>query len=574
MHPPRWLGALVCLAVALAGAPAAAKGARLNVPLVDTPLEACPGDAIEPDEIIEGQLPGELMGATVMFPFEVPAGTTSVRVKYCWEDGHTVDLGIWDARPGKKPWTEEQFRGWGGSSHPDVTITPQGFSTELEYEADPKGHVPGRTTRGYRPGPLPPGSWAAELGVAAVAPGETDGVDFRLEIELSSDPAFAAEPYVPAPYDATPANPSPGWYAGDMHVHAEHSALGDATMTETFDFAFRSVEDGGAGLDFITLSDYVTPSGWDEIGRYQALHPGKLVIRSSEVITYHGHSQNHASARYVDHRAGPLYELLRPSGDLKRLRKKRDPRAWFKEIRKAGGWTQLNHPTTCPTSIPICLQICRGCAWDYTDKQTNLAFVDAIEVHNGPPDFQAPTSIWTTLALELWEGFLDQGFRITAVGSSDSHHAGQALTANQAPLGTGHTVVYAQELSERGIRDAVLAGHAYVKVYGPAVPELRLEASVPGSADPPAIMGDELKAASVQFTAQVLDVDAEDEAEGALELVVLKDGAPVETVPVSAPSTSHAFASSGPGRYRVELRRGEALLAFTNPIYVKAKKKR
>ena len=61
MHPPRWLGALVCLAVALAGAPAAAKGARLNVPLVDTPLEACPGDAIEPDEIIEGQLPGELM---------------------------------------------------------------------------------------------------------------------------------------------------------------------------------------------------------------------------------------------------------------------------------------------------------------------------------------------------------------------------------------------------------------------------------------------------------------------------------------------------------------------------------
>jgi len=77
----------------------------------------------------------------------------------------------------------------------------------------------------------------------------------------------------------------------------------------------------------------------------------------------------------------------------------------------------------------------------------------------------------------------------------------------------------------------------------------------------------------VEFTAQVLDIDPEDEAEGALELVVLKDGLPVETVPVSAPSTEHAFASSGPGRYRLELRRGEALLAFTNPIYVKPKKR-
>jgi len=449
MHPPRAVLALTAL-VALAGAPAAAK--RLNVPLVDTPLEACPGDAIEPDEIVEGQLPGELMGATVMFPFEVPAGTTSVRVKYCWESGHTVDLGIWDARPGRKAWAEEQFRGWGGSSHPDVTITPQGFSTEAEYEAEPRGHVPGRTTRGYRPGPLPPGSWAAELGVASVAPNETDGVDFRLEIELSSDPAFAAEPYVPAPYDATPANSAPGWYAGDMHVHAEHSALGDATMTETFDFAFRSLEDGGAGLDFITLSDYVVPSGWDEIGRYQALHPGKLVIRSSEVITYHGHSQNHASARYVDHRAGPLYELLRPSGDLKRLRKKRDPRAWFKEIRKAGGWTQLNHPTTCPTSIPICSQICRGCAWDYTEKQTKLSFVDAIEVHNGPPDFQEPTSIWTTLALALWEDALAKGFRITAVGSSDSHHDREPGAARHRPHGRLRAGAVGAGHSRRGPR--------------------------------------------------------------------------------------------------------------------------
>lgn len=557
-----WLGAL-----AFPGA-AAARG-KPKATLGDTPLEACPGSPITPSEVVEVRFPAKLMGATVMLPFEVPAGTTSVRVKYCYSGPSVVDLGIWHARPGKKPWTVQEFRGWGGSSHPDVTITPQGFSSEEEYEAAPKAHVPGRTTRGFVPGPIPPGSWAAELGIAYV---DGDGVDVRVEIELSDDPAFAAEPYEPAAYDTTPANPAPGWYAGDMHVHSEHSALGDATMTETFDYAFRSLEEGGAGLDFITLSDYVTPTGWGEIGRYQAAHPGKLVIRSSEIITYHGHSQNHASLTYVDHRAGPLYELQRPSGKLKRERKKRAPKKFFKEIRAAGGWTQLNHPRTCPVSyLEACALICRGCAWDYSRKQTKLAFVDAIEVHNGPAA-DSVTSIWTVMALAFWEDALERGFRITAVGSSDSHHAGETPGTAQAPLGKATTVVYAQELSETGIGDAIRAGHAYVKVYGHAGPDLRFEGRIPGSADPPVIMGDEIAGKTVEFTAQVSNVDPEDVVLGELELVVVKNGADHESFPVPVPGAEHVFASSGAGRYRLELRRGDALLAFSNPIYVKKAK--
>jgi hypothetical protein len=565
-----WLApALLGLAVSAAAGPRA----KPAVALGETPLEACPGDDIQADEIVEGRFPPELFGATVMLAFEVPAQTTSVRVKYCYESGAVVDLGLWQARPGRKPWQVEQFRGWGGSSHPDVTITPQGFSTTEQYQAAPKGHVPGRTTRGFLPGPIPPGTWAAELGVAALGGSGLDGVDFRVEIELSDDPAFAAEPYHEATYDPTPANAAAGWYAGDMHVHAEHSALGDATTLDTLEFAFRSLEAAGAGLDFITLSDYVTPSGWGEIGHYQDDHPGKLVIRSSEVITYQGHSQNHASLRYVDHRAGPLYELLRPSGKLKLLRKKRDPRSNFKEVRAAGGWTQLNHVRTCPAAlIPPCAELCRGCSWDYTAKQTKLGLVDAIEVHNGPSP-PGSTSLWTQYALEFWEEVQADGFRIAAVGSSDSHHAGETEGGTQAPIGTGTTVVYARELSEAGIRDAVRAGHAYVKVLGNAGPDLRLEGRVPGSADPPAIMGDVLKAKAVEFTAQVLNVEAEDEAPGALELVVLKDGAAVESVPVAVPGVEHAFSSSGPGRYRVELRRGDALLAFSNPIYVERKRR-
>src|SRR4030095_1852940 len=146
------------------------------------------------------------------------------------------------------------------------------------------------------------------------------------------------------------------------------SALGDATMSEVFDYAFRSLVEGGAGLDFVMLSDYVTSSGWGEIGRYQGRFPGKLIARSSEVITYRGHMNNHTSVRYVDHRTGPVYERD-ASGPLRQLRGLRAPATIFKEVRKAGGFTQINHPTIFPSSTPSFRLLCRGCPCDYAAAQ-------------------------------------------------------------------------------------------------------------------------------------------------------------------------------------------------------------
>jgi hypothetical protein len=192
----RALLALLVLAGVLGSHPRTAAG---------LPPTSCPGDPITPTEIIEGTFASALEGAYVMVPFVVPPGTTQVRVKYCWDQpesgslGHTIDLGLWDARPAGGTWGRKQFRGWGGSSHPDVTITRQGFSSEAEYLAKPRGHVPGRTQRGFVPGRIPAGEWAAELGVAAViktSEGDATGeVAWRVEIALSSDPAFAAERY-------------------------------------------------------------------------------------------------------------------------------------------------------------------------------------------------------------------------------------------------------------------------------------------------------------------------------------------------------------------------------------------
>lgn len=547
--------------------------------------ERCGGDPITPDKVIEGNFASSIQGSYVMVPFRVPKRTDAVRVKYCFDQperdtpitGHTLDLGLWDARQGRRPWSTPDFRGWGGSSHPDVTVSPQGFSKPKRYLEDPKGDVYGRTTRGFIPGRVPAGEWAVELGAASIIPssqGDANGsVAWRVEIDLIRDRSLNKRPYEPRRYDSTPARRSPGWYAGDLHVHAEHSALGDATMREVFDYAFKPASDGGAGLDFITLSDYVTDSAWGEIGRYQEDYPGKLIDRSSEVITYRGHIGNHASERYVDHRTGPVLER-QPDGALTSLRGPRPASMVFEKIRAAGGFTQINHPTIFPNAVPTFGSLCRGCSWDYSVAETDYSKVDAIEIATGPPGLRTPIEIgpnpFTLTALDFYQRALATGNRIAAVGVSDSHLAGRTRDPlTQAPVGTATTVLYAKRLSEQGIAEAVRAGHTYVKVFGNSGPDLRFDAKADGTGER-AIMGDALGGREASFRARVIGADpALDLVKpGPYLLLVLRNGALHRVVPITARDQSFDFRSNGPGRYQLQLMRGTGVAALSSPIYL------
>jgi hypothetical protein len=581
-----WVLACACAAL-LAPAAAAHHPRALAAPA------GCGGAAdssLVPHRVITGEFDTSLERAYVMLPFDVPAGTTAVRVRYCHDQPeaptnaqirHVLDLGLWQPPTTlTAPWGEPEFRGWGGSSHPDVTVSRNGFSSEAEYLASPRMHRQGHTTRGFRPGPIPAGEWAVELGVAAVASqaeGDSDGrVAWRVEIDTSTDPLWEADPYVPAHYDSTPARAQPGWYAGDFHVHAEHSALGDATMTETFDYAFRPLANGGAGLDFITLSDYVSDTAWGEVGRHQPAHPGKLIVRSSEVITYRGHANNHASRRYVDHRTGPVYRL-RTTGDLDLLRPARPPSEIFAGVHAGGGFTQINHPRIFPSEVPGFDFLCRGCPWDYTAEQTDYRAVDAVEIATGPAglkqDPQPGPNPFTPLAIQLWEDGIDAGGRnsnhIAAVGSSDSHNAGRTPDpVTSAPIGQATTVVYADELSEDGIRRGVEAAHTYVKVFGNDGPDLRFEARVPGASGPPAIMGDTVPSGGIAFSARVIGGGPGAVRPGSYTLFVLKDGAPLLSVPVTSADFTFDFPEVGDGRYRLQLQRESAIEAVSSPIWV------
>ena len=558
---------LVALAVLAVSVPSASAAAP----------DPCPGDPIAPDQVFTGEFGRDLVKSYVLVPFEVPAGTTAVRVKYCYDQPeinpqqkHTIDLGIYQPRGAlAAPWGPDQFRGWGGSSHPDVTVSPEGFSTEEQYKASPKGHVPGKTTRGFRPGPILPGQWAAELGVAAViAEGDANGsVGWRVEIELSNDPAFADEPYKAAPYSTKPVKRRRAWYKGDLHVHAEHSALGDATMNEVFGYAFGA-RPGGAGLDFLTLSDYVSGGAWGEIGRHQPRYPGKLIIRSAEIITYRGHLNSHANSTTMDYRTGPLYERA-SDGTLTEVRPATPPRLTFDRIHTAGGFAQINHPTIFPSNVPGFESLCRGCPWDYTDAQTDYRKVDTWEVHTGPAGQTNPPTAnpFTLTAIERWDALRADGHRITGVAVSDSHNAGRTPGGiTQSPIGQGTTVVYADALSEEAIQRAIQLGHVFVKLWAADDPDLRLDAVTKNGVK--AMMGDPLAATSAKFTARVLNGTKGDEER---RLIVLRNGDPIATRTVTSDDFKYEFQADRAGDYRLQLERGNAVDGLTNPITLGAK---
>lgn len=553
------------LSIALAGFPAAAGAAA---------PAACNGAPLGSNQqVFTGTFDESLEGSYVLVPFQVPEGTTRVGVKICYDQPpsptssqikHTLDLGVYEARGLDGVFNEDEFRGWGGSSRPSVLITPE------------------QATVGFKPGAIPAGEWAAEIGVAAIAgvlEGDPDAsVDWRLEVYTGSDAADLDQPWTPTPYDETPAATEAGWYKGDFHVHAEHSSPNDASMKETFDYAFGAAPEA-AGLDFITLSDYVTDRHWDEIGRLQADYPGKLVMRSAEVVTYRGHINNQGSATYVDYRTGPIYEFR--NGSLTQVRSQQPASRILDDIQAAGGYTQVNHPTIFPALIPGFGNLCRGCSWEYSDQETQWDKVDAFEVQTGPAGTAEPSgnelgpNPFTPSAIRWWDELRAEGYRITAVGSSDSHNAGGGNGTTQSPIGEATTVVYAEELSEEGIQAAIEAGHAYVKFFSAQGPDLRFDAVAlegggngKGKGRPKAMMGDALPVDSARFTARVMGAAPSSEVR---TLVVLKDGIPIRTMPVTSDDFVYEFDANGAGDYRLQLQRGTAIEALSNPITLRSK---
>ena len=123
----------------------------------------------------------------MQIPFSVPGGTTGIRIRYCYDNtpaGTTLDLGVYEPlKPDDTLPGPPERRGWSGSAVKDVAISENGFSPPATYESARKAYVHGYTTRAYRPGPLPPGQWTVELGIAALG---APTADWQVQVETSS----------------------------------------------------------------------------------------------------------------------------------------------------------------------------------------------------------------------------------------------------------------------------------------------------------------------------------------------------------------------------------------------------
>ena len=474
----------------------------------------------------------------LMLPFDVRPGTARLEVDYDWHAlppaipdnplTQTIfDLGLWDEHGYR---SAEGFRGWSGSRHRHVFI-----------QAD-------AAQRAYGPGPVNPGTWHVDLGIAAVGP---TGAEWTVTIRAERGPTTGTAP-VPDPVDPTHvARPDPGWYHGDFHMHAWHSNPKGPTPDEFVAFA------RAAQLDFLPVTEYVVGHHWGQYGKAQRENDDLVIWPGREIVTYHGHVQSLGETPgFIEFRHG--FEDV----NIREIQA---------QVRAHGALFGVNHPTTFPG--PLFRNLCRGCEfelgddidWDAVDTieiLTGQALVDPGEYHL--PDLGAPVANpFFASAIDLWENLLNRGHKITAVCGSDDKLGPK--------LGTCATAVYARQLSRPALIEAIRGGRVYVRARGVAhSPALDMTVEAPG------------QEAGTFGSVMVLD---ETGATGRLTVTVtagrgqslrlVRNGEDVVVVAVDDDPFRHSFsiarvAGEGPlgTWYRVETFDARGRTAIGNPVFL------
>ena len=366
----------------------------------------------------------------------------------------------------------------------------------------------GAATPGYWPGPLPEGEWHVLLGLYKVGPA---GVDITLTTETSAVPEATPAPAL-APRPTGPLRPGPAWFSGGVHLHTRHS---DGELT-TADLCRRARE---AGHDFVVITDHNnTTHQLDAVDV-----PGLLRIVGEEVTTPGGHASVLGIGGWrdqVDFRLIAGDERIR---DLVRAANDR------------GALFVINHPRA----------ECLDCSWEHNVS----AGVDAMEI-------TAAGAAERAAAMARWDSLLQRGRRIVALGSSDWHRPDH-------PIGTASVRVWAAELSERAILEAIRAGRVVVMADGSTPPpELVVRAG-----ESEARVGDSLKVA--RGAAARVEVRVPFPLPGG-RVDLVHDGVVVDSAAITAGAPvrfERTITRAGYLRVHVHAMDGSPI-AVTNPVYL------
>jgi hypothetical protein len=301
------------------------------------------------------------------------------------------------------------------------------------------------------------------------------------------------------------------WWSGALHTHTMHSdgavSAGEVLMRVR-----------GAKLDFVSITDHNNTTHRDEL-RVPHRQDRPLWIVGEEVTTPAGHANVWGLDRgeWVDFRVRPkdrrIDELVRTA-------------------HAHGALFSINHPVS----------DCAGCSWEHEIPQT----LDAIEVWNGRHGAEEQ-------AVALWERLLRNGRRVTAVGASDWHR-------DPDPIDNANVRVFAPDLTERSILDAIRAGRVIVmRSAADRTPTFTVRVG-----EQLATVGDSLRSSTSPAAIEVLAPGIHD---GRAVFVV--NGTRLTSIPVGSATPARMERVLEPGFVRAEIYGADGtLIALTNPVFI------
>jgi hypothetical protein len=493
-------------------------GIALSLPAFGSAGQAAPPTQAEaPWRVLKGELTRSDYEHYTEVPFDLPAGTVRVTIRFRYDKGQhsVIDLGLRDP---------QRFRGWGGGAHDRMTLSIED------------------ATQGYMPGPLPAGRWNLILG----APNIREGVKAAYQADIFIERAPTVTELADAPIVA-----KPGWYRGDLHMHSGDSdgkckAQSGASIPCP---VYRVIEAAAArGLDFVALTDHNSTAHFNDLRELQGAFDRMLLVPGREITTFWGHSNVFGPTDFLDFRmTGPHWQQARK---------------WIDAVHREGGLVSVNHP-----GVPSG-EICMGCGWRIDDVPPGG--IDSVEVVNGGTMRETGSADGPMQGFAYWNRMLAAGRHVTGIGGSDSHEADRSPKEAGA-VGMPTTVVYMPELSVHGLLAGIRSGRVFIDLDGTRDRILDLSAAgAAGQAD----MGGTLQSRAgdaVRFTLTLGNVP-----DGAAQLIV--DGHATATSPVAAQADATiAFppwqADGGAHWVRADFRDGQGrLLLVGNPIYIAAGK--
>lgn len=323
------------------------------------------------------------------------------------------------------------------------------------------------------------------------------------------------------------------WLAGDFHVHTvySHDAYGGpedegTTADEFYTLGWTPAQQGAIaesrGLDFIAITDHNNVDAWEQrdnpitgVDPYESgwglenQVPGgdPLIWVPDYENSIGGHAQMHGATRVYDNSAGVV--------------------AVADALRADGGAFQINHPAD----------------MKWHDDAGNYEFPgfapDSLEVWNIGTWAYQPPAVATNdheFPIEMYDGFLDQGFHVAATGGSDNHW--RSTTSAQG-AGQPTTWVCATERTSHGIVHAVLANRTMISSQPPDYegPVAKLFADGDGDGTFESMLGDTVTPGT-EIRATV------DGAEGATLRLVTDGGESLAEDTVDSPNFSKTYAIS------------------------------